>query len=219
MEVIDLIAILRNSILYFELIPVIFGFLYFRKFKDTHWKWFIYYLAFIFIAGAIHHWIIVEYFYEYGNYFFSYFVIPIEFLFFYWLYACKSLKRTKLFWIFSLLYLLSFALQSFITKEISAIYSFNYVVGAFFLGIVVFLEYMKQIKSDDIIKFKDNMMFYINLGVSLFYIGTLPFFSFFNLLTENMGIYWNYYLLFLVANHIMYLLFTFAIIWGKPNTY
>lgn len=219
MKITDLISILEGSLLYFELISVLFGIYYFKKFKNTFWKWFIYYLAFIVLVGAMHQLIIVKYYYDFGNYFLSYFVIPIEFLFFFWLYACKSLNRKKLFWAFSALYLLSFLLQSYITKEIKSVYSFNYVVGAFFLGILVFLEYMKQINSDDIIKFKENKMFYINLGVSLFYIGTLPLFSFYGLLAKNLDIYWNYYLLFLVANHIMYLLFTFAIIWGKPNTY
>jgi hypothetical protein len=221
--VIVLFKILIKSLLYFELLPVIFGILYFKKFKDTYWKYFIYYLGFIFIAGALHNWIIQKYFNylgdDFGNYFLSYFVIPIEFLFFYWLYAYKSLNQKKLYWIFSILYLLSFAFHALIKETISSIYSFNYVVGAFFLGILVFLEYMKQIKSDDIIKFKDNMMFYVNLGVCMLYIGTLPFFSFFGILLKNMDIYINYYTIFLIVNHLMYLLFTAAIIWGKPNTY
>lgn len=67
-----LFKILIKSLLYFELLPVIFGILYFKKFKDTYWKYFIYYLGFIFIAGALHNWIIQKYFNylgdDFGNY-------------------------------------------------------------------------------------------------------------------------------------------------------
>jgi len=215
----SVLKFLFSSLLYFELFAALTGIFYYKKFKNSYWKWFIFYLAFIGIAGIIHKFYILKYYSDNANYFFSYFVIPVEFLFFYWLYACKSLKQTKLFWLFSTLYLLSFAFHSLVKEEISSIYSFNYVVGAFLLGILVFLEYLKQIKSDDIVKFKDNMMFYVNLGVCLLYIGTLPFFSFFEVLVKNMEIYMNYYILFLIVNHLMYLLFTAAILWGKPNTY
>lgn len=211
--------LLSDTILYFELLALLFGLFYFKKFKNSYWKWFIYYLGFIFISNLIHGFLMLQYFIKYANHFYSYFVIPLEFLFFYWLYAYNSLKKKKLFWIFGTLYLLSFAIQPLISKEISSIYSFNYIVGAFFLAILVIQEYMKQIKSDDIIKFKENMMFYINLGVSLFYIGTLPLFSFFNLLINKMDIYLTYYLLFIVLNIFMYILFICAIKWGKPNTY
>ena len=83
----------------------------------------------------------------------------------------------------------------------------------------VFLEYKKQILSDDIIRFKENMMFYVNLGVSLLYVGTLPLFSFYSILLKDTEIFYGYYALFLIVNHLMYILFSFAFLWGKPNTY
>ncbi|WNM18945.1 hypothetical protein [Flavobacterium capsici] len=216
---VNLVVFLAYSLIYIELISFVAGIYYFKKFKDSYWKWFIYYLGLISLLGFFQLHVIIEYFEEYNNYFGSYLIIPIEFMFFFWLYAYKSLKKKNLFWVFSFLYLLSFAMHSFIKKEISSFYSFNYVIGAFLLGILVFLEYMKQIKSDDIIKFKENMMFYINLGVSILYIGTLPFFSFYGIIIKDLDLRMNYYLFFLIVNNFMYILFTLAFIWSKPNTY
>lgn len=216
---VNLVVFLAYSLIYIELISFVAGIYYFKKFKDSYWKWFIYYLGLISLLGFFQLHVIIEYFKEYNNYFGSYLIIPIEFMFFFWLYAYKSLKKKNLFWVFSFLYLLSFAMHSFIKKEISSFYSFNYVIGAFLLGILVFLEYMKQIKSDDIIKFKENMMFYINLGVSILYIGTLPFFSFYGIIIKDLDLRMNYYLFFLIVNNFMYILFTLAFIWSKPNTY
>lgn len=216
----ELTDVLSESLLYFELLAALVGIIYFKKFKNTQWKWFIFYLIFIVISNLFHHFYFIKHLNVKNNYFFSYFVIPIEFIFFYWLYACVSLKNRMLFWVFSFLYLLSFVLHPYIADKLETIYSFNYVMGAFFLSLLIYFEYMKQIKSDDIIRFKGNMMFYINLGVSLLYIGTLPFFSFFNILFyDYTTIFMSYFIIFLLLNHLMYLLFTFAFIWGKPNTY
>ena len=151
--------------------------------------------------------------------FYALLVIPVEFLFFYWLFAYKSLKNKKLFWMCTLIYLLSFIPHYTFFIDDNMINSFNYIVGAFLLTILIVLEFNKQIKNDDILLFRSNMMFYINAGVCLLYVGTLPFFSFYGLILEDRFIWDNYYLFFMSANFLMYVLFSFSLLWGKPNTY
>jgi hypothetical protein len=201
-----------------EFIPVAVGIYNYKKIKDTYWKWFLYYLAFIFCAELFS---LFDIFFNISNrkYIYGFVIIPIEFLFFYWLYACKSLKNKKLFWTFAMLYLVSFIPHLYLKSENTMVFSFSYVVGAFLLGILVFLEYLKQIRSDEILKFKENMMFYVNLGVSLLYVGTLPLFSFHAIINKDKEIFTNYNILFLFINQLMYLLFSMAFLWGKPNTY
>jgi hypothetical protein len=213
-----LLKILANTINIAEFIPVAIGFFYYKKIKNTYWKWFLYYLAFIFCIELLSYFEIVL---NISNrkYIYGFLVIPIEFLFFYWLYACKSLHNKKLFWLFTLVYLVSFIPHIYLESKNTLVYSFNYVMGGFLLGILVFLEYLKQIRSDEIIRFKENMMFYINLGVSLLYVGTLPLFSFFAIICKDNEIFTNYNILFLLINQLMYLLFAMAFLWGKPNTY
>ena len=77
------------------------------------------------------------------------------------------------------------------------------------------MEFFKQIKNDDILEFSKNKMFYINIGLVLFYVGTLPFFGLYKLLIKEIEIWNGYYLYFMVSNCIMYLLFAASFIWGK----
>ena len=94
----------------------------------------------------------------------------------------------------------------------------SYTVGVFLLSIMVYLEFIKQIKSEDILNFQNNKMFYINIGILLFYVGTLPFFAFDKQLYLNNNELWsNYKTFFLLSVNIMYLLFAASFIWGKPK--
>jgi hypothetical protein len=96
--------------------------------------------------------------------------------------------------------------------------SLNTTVGNLFLLILVMLEFLNQIKSDMIMSFKENKMFYINIGVTLFYIGNMPFFAlYFDIL--EIPKYWNnYYIYFMVSNCLMYLLFAASFVWGKVKS-
>lgn len=82
---------------------------------------------------------------------------------------------------------------------------------------LVVMEYYKQINSDRILEFAKNPMFYTNLGVTLFYIGTLPYWAFYLQIFEHKQV-WNIYTLyFQISAIIMYLMFASSFIWGKQN--
>lgn len=209
-------SFLRYSLISVEFLTFFVGCFYYSKIKNFHWKWFVVYLGIIAFSELISL-KVLPYFPWFRSYFYDFGVIPLEFIFFYWLFACKSLQNRKLFWILTILYLVSFIPHFFMNVE-EVIYSFNYVVGNLLIALLVFLELHKQIKTDNILVFRQNMMFYINTGVFLFYIGTLPFFAFHSVLVKHMEIYNNYYILFMTFNIFMYLLFIAAFIWGKPKS-
>ncbi len=210
---------LSKLLLGIEFISALIAFIYFPKIKHTYWKWFAIYLMFVCFQ---------EYFWKFQTFFslpirkgyFTFLGIPIQLLFFYWLYARKSLKNNKLFYVFISIYLLTYIPFGIFFKEIDAIYSINLTIGTILLIVLIVLEFIKQIKNDDILKFKENKMFYINLGIILFYVGCYPFHSFYlELLKAPYTHLWNmYYLYFLIANCIMYLLFTASLIWGKHQS-
>lgn len=212
----DQTLILRNTLLGLEFLSALIAVFYFSKLKHTYWKWFCIYLVFIFIQ---------EYYWFFNDtllyniskqQYYAYLGIPIQYLFFYWLYALKSLKNKNLYILFSVIYIASLILDDYLV-ELNIVYSLNMVVGATLLMILVILEYIKQIKTDDILRFKENKMFYINLGVILFYVGTLPFFAFYDVFFETpyLSIGDWYYLYFRISVCIMYLLFIFSFIWGR----
>lgn len=209
--------VLQNSLFLMEGLAAFISILYYRRAKDHYWKYFSFYLVLIFFCESFGKWG--------GNFikydkplFFNYFVIPVEFLFFYWLYAAKSLKKPKLFYIISTLYLLSFIPNEFFLPSTKIIFSFNYTLGCLILMVLVIMEYYRQVNSSDILNFNKNKMFYINLGVTLFYIGTLPFWTFFSLLTKYMELWNIYFNYFLISGIIMYILFSVSFIWGKQSS-
>lgn len=201
-------------LLYLEVISAGIALLYLKQINNTYWKWFVFYLIIIslsdfFISG------IVNYLQIEKQYFYAYAIIPIQFIFFYWLYALKSLKNEVLFLSFISIYILSFIPIELYFEKLRVVYSFNYTIGTFLLMILVFLEFKKQIQNDDILEYKKNKMFYINIGTMMFYVGTLPFFGLYNLIIKEPFIWNIYYLYFLISNCLMYILFIASFIWGK----
>lgn len=205
---------LVNSMVFAEGIAALTSIFLYKKTKNTHYQFFSYYLIFIFISEMLSRFGFLPFpkISYYNN-----FVIPVEFIMLYWLYAWKSLNNRNLFFIFTALYLLSFIPNELYFTKNKVIYSFNYTFGSFLLMFLVIMEYYKQINSDNILNFSKNRMFYINLGVTLFYIGTLPFWAFYFPLLEHMEIYEIYRDYFWISGIIMYLLFASSFIWGKRN--
>jgi len=213
----DFQILLVQTLLLAEVAAAVIGVIKFKKFRNTHWKWFIYFLLFIACTELFSYFVLCNYI-KVRTYFYDFFVIPMEFLFLFWLYSYKSLGKKKLFWISAVIYILSL-FPYFTFGKFTLINSLNYIVGTFLLSIMIILEYDKQIKSDAILKFKENMMFYINAAVGIFFVGTLPFFAFHSLIWKDAMIWNNYYIFFMLTNILMYTLFSIALLWGKPNTY
>lgn len=205
---------INNLLLWCEGFAATVALIYFREIKHSHWKYFVYYLVYIFIVEKFSQFILMQLHIDKQD-FHAYFAIPFEFIFFYWLYALKSLGNKKLFLLLVSLYVISFVAIHLIFEKFKKINSLNFSIGTLFLLVLVFLEYLKQIRNDNILEYHENKMFYINIGVVLFYVGALPFFAFYNILLDNPEIWNNYYLYFLVSNCIMYLLFAASFIWGK----
>lgn len=203
-------------ILISEGLSAVTAFLFYKKVREKYWIWFAVYLLVIFLCECFgkwgHEWV------QYNKTsFYNYFVIPLQFLFFFWLYAYKSLNRPRLFYLFTLIYALSFFPYEIFFKTSKIIFSFNYTLGCLLLLILVIMEFYKQITSPNILLFKSNIMFYINIGVTLFYIGTLPLFSFYFLIYQYPDFWEIYFNYFLISCVIMYLLFSISFIWGKQN--
>jgi len=209
---------LSEALLWVEGLAAIVALLfYYKNLVENFWKYFAFFLVFIFLCELLG-----KYGWDRINFskahFYNYLVIPLQFLFFYWLYALKSLKRKALFVVCSSLYLISFVPSEFYFKGSKIIFSFNYTFGSLILMVLVVIEYYKQITSADIINFNRNRMFYINLGVTLFYIGTLPFWTFYYFLVSYKQIWSVYFDYFLISGIVMYILFSISFIWGKQSS-
>ncbi len=199
-----------------EGIAALTSILFLKKIKKSHYQYFSIFLIIIFICELIGKYG-SEYFTFSKNAFYNYFVIPLEFIFLYWLYAYKSLNQKKIFWLFVGLFGSSYIVNELYFLKNKQIFSFNYTFGSLLLMFLVIMEYYRQVNSENILNFAKNRMFYINLGVTLFYIGTLPFWTFYLQLVEHKEIWGLYFSYFLISGIMMYLLFACSFIWGKQN--
>jgi hypothetical protein len=204
---------LFNVLLFTQLVSALTGLFYFKKFKTLVWQSFSIYLIIIFLNELFN----LEIFAHssiFKKHFYLYYGIPFQFIFLFWLYS-KSIKNKSLFFVFTSLYVLSLVLYVSFSKKT---HTFNptYLLGSLFLFILTILEFLRQVKSDTIIRFYSNKMFYINGGVFLFYVGTLPFYLFYK--------YFDDYTILIYSNFVyglncsMYLLFIASFIWGKETS-
>lgn len=200
-----------------EFIALVAGIIKFKSLKNSYWKWFVFYLAYIVVYEIISYIAKVEFKYKIGA-FQSYIHIPIEYLFLFWLFAVKSLQKKVLFYWFSVLFFLSFVIDTRLQQGDFTFKSLNTTIGNLLLLILVMLEFNKQIKSDAILYFKENKMFYINIGVTLFYVGNMPFFGWYMPILKYPEIWNDFYKYFMISNCIMYLLFAASFVWGKVKS-
>lgn len=197
-----------------QLLAAIIGAFFFLKLKNSHWKFLSIYLFIIFFQEyyltnnlSIKREYVVQYYIFIG--------VPLEYIFLYWLYAYKSLKNKKLFFSTTITYILVIAVL-FKFKNINEIYSISINVATILLIILVILEFIKQIKSGDILYFRESKMFYINVGVILFYVGNYPYHVLGPELYENYKQIWSvYYVYFLSSNCLLYLFVSMSFLWGK----
>lgn len=197
-----------------EFIAALTAVVYFSKLKKVVWKVFAIYLVYIFLQEL--NFYFNESLFSIGKKQYINFIgIPIEYIFLYWVFAYHSLKNQKLFFLFSIVYLVSLLSESYWELE-GVVKSFSYTIGILLLSFLLIMEFMKQIKSDEILHFKKNKMFYITIGVILGYIGSFTFFTFNSVLhTNHLELWYGFHVFFISMNTIMYLLFAASFIWGK----
>jgi len=153
----SIVEVLSKVLLGIEFLSALIAFLYFFKLKNTYWKWFYLYLIFIFFQEF--YWFFNSSLF--GNTkqdYFTYIGIPVQYLFLFWLYALKSIRSKNIFLICLIVYISTYFPFELYYKEVNAVYSLNLTVGTLLLTFLVVLEFRKQIKTDDILKFKENEM-------------------------------------------------------------
>ena len=207
---------LQILLLWIEFIAAIVAIFYYRRLRKSHWKWFVVYLVFILFQEGFWAFVKDDFPITVKQVYYGVFGIPIQYIFLYWLYALKSLKNKKVFVVSVILYSLTIPLQFFL-DETRAIESINLSVGIGLLTILVILEFINQIKTDNILRFLENKMFYINIAVVLGYIGIYPLFAFYNSIYDHPNIWNIYFLYFRISGCLMYLLFAISFIWGRKD--
>ena len=204
-----------------ELTAVIAGCLHWKKIRNTYWKWFLFYLITILLVELTGKYLnIVANNPKLNLLIYTFFGIPLQFFFFFWLFRRQAgNKGNHLFLIAAVIYAVSWVVEfMFLRGGRLWFMSFSYTVGNTLLAILIINYLINFIQSEDILNFKQHMMFWVAVGLAIFYIGTLPFFALRNTLLYN---YRNIFIVYdyiqLVLDCLMYIVFALSFIWGKPK--
>ncbi len=204
-----------------EAAACIVGFVYWKKIKHSIWRFFPVYLLFI---SAAEQW--CNYLNHIKDYatkgkVLGYLVIPAEFLFFLWIFYQSGVNRQQRRLVLGcvVFYLAAFTADAFYFSEKKFFFSsFSYSAGNLALLTAILSFFIRFVSSDQILHYKGNSLFWVSIGLLVFYLGTLPYFGFVRTLYLNYrNVYHWYTLLMYVCNCLMYCLFIASFIWGKPR--
>jgi hypothetical protein len=204
-----------------EIIACLLGFLYFKKVRGTLWQYFPFYLLFILVGETLGYISKMNKDVVFNQNLFQYIVIPSEFLFFFWLfYKSFGHKWQKYFSLgSSLIYLSILILNSVLVKnKVFAFFSISYTVGNLLLLIQILIFYLHLISSNELLNFRTNRLFWVSLGLLIFYLGTFPFFGLIHVLYKShYEVYLVYKKIVMVLDSVMYIMFAISFIWGKTT--
>jgi hypothetical protein len=199
----------------------IIGFIHWKKIKNTHWKFFPVYLALILVAELVGRWLALQALYSINLSLYNYFVIPLEILFFVGLFYKEINPRQR--WLpisAGCIYIGCWLADMLVIPKGPYIWigSFSYTVGIVMLLVLIMVSLYKFATSNAIVFIKTNMMFWVCMGLFVFYAFSLPFYGMGNYLYHHhKSVYTGYFNVIYFLNYIMYALFTIAFIWGKPK--
>lgn len=198
-------------LLFCQGITFLTGMLYWSKIKNSIWKYFVIYLGFIFLSECLGKFSVYMQWNSFNIAYFHYIVIPLEFLFYFWFlaYLNKSINSKKVAIIFSSIYLLSLILENLFSAH-NLFLVISYSIGNLFLLILIIKIVMELMNGESIINFYTNPIFYLIIGLLLFYLGTFPFYAFKNIWYSFPKIGNRYYFIATILNCIMYCMFTFS---------
>ena len=210
------------SVYILEALAFLTGMLSWQKVKESIFKYFIFYLLYIFIADIIGYLININKPIGYNELYYNYAVIPVEFNFFFWLFykTLQPKKKKVLPIVCSGIYLTSIIIDAlYFSKHHFLFNSVSYSIGNLLLLVIILIFFMQLVNSKEILSYKNNMVFWICVGLLIYYLGSLPYYGLTNtFVSKYQGIYILYNKIEHVLDCIMYLMFALSFIWGKPKS-
>ena len=220
----------RHLALFSELLSAIVGTIFFYKYKHTPLKYLLYLLWYITLTEFTV-WFVssndVEsllFLNENGRHYSFWFynilrIFTFTTLFFIYLKSIKTIKYKLVIKTFLITYLVLVIINwLFIQSFIFEISEIPKVVGSIFMIITVIFYFIELLKSDKIIVFHKTLLFWISVGLLLYYSGTIPFSLKYNGYMLIPGIH-KLFLINIVLAITMYLTFTFGFIWSKKESH
>jgi hypothetical protein len=218
MNTIEVFKIILNAC---EAAACVTGFVNWNKIKNTYWKWLPFYLALIVAAEFMGKYFTYRHMDEPKEIMYNYIVIPMEILFFLYMFynEFKHTRSAGLPVYCMVIYVLCFLADNFyLSNKYKWFLSFSYTTGVILLVVNILIFLFRLVISSRILFFRTNFMFWICIGLLLFYLGGLPFYIIINTLYEYNKPFMNFAYIMYVFDWLMYLSFIIAFIWGKMKS-
>lgn len=170
-------------IFYIVGLTTLISFFYYKKFNNSIYKYFLYYLLWTFMVELTYNIARIRYF-ETKEYVFNYFIsynihLIISYLFYFYFYRklSKNKKNKKIFLYFSYVFGCFALINYFVLNQnlMDELNVHNLIVGSILLLITIILFLIEIINNENIVfNIHKSFIFWISLGLLLFYIGILP---------------------------------------------
>jgi hypothetical protein len=205
---------------FFELAACITGFLFWNKIRGTYWKWFPVYLAIIVLVELTgEYFLYVRHNLAANNAVYRFIGLPIEYLFLFWLFYhyVRPVRKWPL--ILGAIYVLAWILDQVYLSKLKLYFdSFSVTIGNTLLLVSLLIFFIRFSNSNAILHYRSSMMFWVCLGLLIFYVGALPFYGMrTTLYREYRSLFYVYWYIQYFLNYCMYSLFMIAFIWGRPK--
>ncbi len=222
------INLIRDFVLYSELISAVAGTVFLYKYKNTYLKYFLFLLWYIVLTEFFTKYcasktgILIFYTDENGNRYTVWFYNLLRFItyntlfFIYYNYLNTKYfrRRIKIFAIlYTSIYILNWLFVQNFHRENSEIPK---IIGSLFLIATIIFFFIELLRSEKIVAFHKMLLFWISVGLLLYYSGTIPFSLQWNGYAIIPGVHDLFLIVYILAI-IMYSIFTFGFIWSKKE--
>lgn len=211
----------KNFVFVYIIIAGIVCFCYLKAQRRTYWIIFPCFLVILGLLDGLGIYLAYHDNYKLSQFLYMYLVIPGEIIFYLWLFSKDPSGKPLYYKIGFLVFILSMLFE-FLFKEGISGFSFtslSYLVGNLILLLNILHFFFNLSQSDRILFFYRERMFWISLGLLIFWLGSLPYYGLFNYLNKNYyDLLVTYCWFVMTFNYIMYTLFMVGIVWGKKNS-
>ncbi len=188
------------------------GVITYNKYKNSFLKYFLYFLFYEFLTEITSYYI--GFILNKRTFLIFNIYILISSIFFLTLFRFY-INKHKIYINFMLIVYLIFYVCNvlFIQKTLQTFQSYSIILESIFVVISSIILFIELLNSDDILKINRSLLFWVSIGLLLFYVGILPIIIMANFL--NYGGLFDYIILFL--NVIMYSCFITGFIVSKKE--
>jgi hypothetical protein len=212
------IFVLYKTLVCFEGLAALIGFLTWTKWKHTYLKWFPVYLATITFIEISYY--VLCYLQQYDKAsLVQQLAVIIEMLFISWFfYQTLGSNQKKVIIAGGITYIVTLVLEKMLLRGSYYYFqSLSYTIGTLFILLYLILFFINLARSEQILGFVKLTKFWMALGMLLFYLGCFPFYGLYNELAKNIELFIPLAIITLMLNHTMYSFFAIGFIWGKPR--